>query len=110
MPDAMQDSAVAALEAAGHPVIRLSLSDRYDLGAEFFRWEVAVAVAGSIIEINPFDQPDVEASKIETRKLTDAYEATGKLPAETPIAEADGLKFFTDERNASQLSGTSAAG
>jgi len=109
MPDSSQDLAIAALEAAGHPVIRLTVPDRYNLGAEFFRWEVAVAVAGSVIEINPFDQPDVEASKIETRKLTDAYEATGELPAETPILEADGLKFFTDEANAAKLSGASAA-
>ena len=110
MPDPLQDGAVAALEAAGHPVIRLAVSDRYDIGAEFFRWEVAVAVAGSIININPFDQPDVEASKIETRKLTDEYEKTGSLPAETPILEADGLKFFTDTANAAKLGGKTAAG
>ncbi len=109
MPDPLQDTAVAALEAAGHPVIRLTIHDKYDLGAEFFRWEVAVAVAGSIIEINPFDQPDVEASKIGTRKLTDAYESTGKLPPETPILEAGGLKFFTDDANAAKLSGKTAA-
>ena len=109
MPDPLQDGAVAALEAAGHPVIRLAVGDRYDIGAEFFRWEVAVAVAGSIININPFDQPDVEASKIETRKLTDEYEKTGSLPAETPILEADGLKFFTDAANAGKLAGKTAA-
>ena len=107
--DPLQDEAVARLEAAGQPVIRLAIQDRYDLGAEFFRWEVAVAVAGSVIEINPFDQPDVEASKIGTRKLTDAYEAAGKLPAESPVFEAEGLKFFTDEANAAILSGQSAA-
>jgi transaldolase / glucose-6-phosphate isomerase len=109
MPDPLQDAAITALEAAGHAVIRLSVGDRYDLGAEFFRWEVAVAVAGSVIEINPFDQPDVEASKIETRKLTDAYEAAGKLPSETPILMADGLKFFTDEVNAAVVTGDTAA-
>jgi hypothetical protein len=109
IPDPLQDEAVAVLEATGQAVIRLTLHDRYDLGAEFFRWEVAVAVAGSVIEINPFDQPDVEASKIGTRKLTDAYEATGELPAETPVFEADGLKFFTDEANAAHLDGKSAA-
>ena len=67
MPDPMQDEAITALEQVGQAVIRLTVGDRYELGAEFFRWEVAVAVAGSVIEINPFDQPDVEASKIETR-------------------------------------------
>ena len=109
LPNVQQDDAVAALEAAGHPVIRLAVADRYDLGAEFFRWEVAIAVAGSVLEINPFDQPDVEASKLETRKLTDAFEASGKLPPETPILEADGLKFFTSDGNAAQLSGSTAA-
>jgi transaldolase / glucose-6-phosphate isomerase len=107
--DADQDAAMAALEKAGHPVIRIDVHDRYELGAEFFRWEIAVAVAGAVVGINPFDQPDVEASKIATRKLTDEYEKTGELPAEKPILEADGFKFFTDARNASQLKGTTAA-
>jgi transaldolase/glucose-6-phosphate isomerase len=106
--DAEQDAAMAALKQAGHPVIRIDVHDRYDLGAEFFRWEIAVAVAGAVIGINPFDQPDVEASKIATRKLTDEYEKTGTLPPETPILEADGFKFFTDARNASQLKGSTA--
>ena len=61
------------------------LADVYDLGQEFFRWEIATAVAGSIIGINAFNQPDVEASKIETKKLTSEYEAKGSLPAEKPI-------------------------
>ena len=89
--------------SAGHPVIRIDIADRYDLGAEFFRWEIAVAVAGAVIGIDPFDQPDVEASKIATRKLTDEFEKTGQLPPEKPILEVDGFKFFTDERNAAQL-------
>ncbi len=62
--DAFQENAMAALEKAGQPVIRLDISDKYELGAEFFRWEIAVAVAGAVIGINPFDQPDVEAAKI----------------------------------------------
>ncbi len=66
-----QDAAVNALERAGHPVVRIVLANKYDLGQEFFRWEIATAVAGSILGINPFNQPDVEASKVETRKLTD---------------------------------------
>jgi transaldolase/glucose-6-phosphate isomerase len=107
-PQSFQENAVAALEKAGHPVIRLDVADKYDLGAEFFRWEIAVAVAGAVIGINPFDQPDVEAAKIATRKLTDAYEKTGKLPDESPILEADGMKFFTDARNASELNGKTA--
>ena len=83
--DAEQDAAVAELERAGQPVVRIELADLYALGGEVFRWELATAVAGAIIGINPFDQPDVEASKIATRALTAEYERTGSLPAETPL-------------------------
>ena len=79
-PDKAQDAKVAALEQAGHPVVRIPLGDIYDLGQEFFRWEIATAVAGSIIGINPFNQPDVEASKIATRNLTDGIRED-RLPA-----------------------------
>ncbi len=103
-PDPSQDEAVDTLERAGHPVVRIMVTDPYDLGREFFRWEIATAVAGSIIGINPFDQPDVEASKVETRKLTSEYERTGSLPAEAPFLEEGGLKLFTDDRNAGVLS------
>ena len=102
-PDAAQDAKVAALEKAGQPVIRIAVQDTYDLGQEFFRWEIATAVAGSIIGINAFNQPDVEASKIETRKLTDQYEKSGSLPAEQPIFEQNGIKLFTDAKNSSAL-------
>ncbi len=84
-------------------MIRIAVSDIYNLGQEFFRWEIATAVAGSIIGINAFNQPDVEASKIETKKLTSEYESKGSLPAEQPILEEDGIKFFTDEKNAADL-------
>src|SRR5262245_26790961 len=83
--DASADAALARLAAAGHPVLRIDVAEENDLGAEFFRWEIATAVAGSLLGINPFDQPDVEASKVETRKLTSAYETTGELPEEAPI-------------------------
>src|SRR5216684_1283568 len=102
-PDASLDVSVDALEDAGQPVVRISLTDVYDLGQEFFRWEIATAVAGSIIGINPFNQPDVEASKIATRKLTDEYEQAGSLPAETPFFEAGGVKLFADARNTEAL-------
>jgi transaldolase / glucose-6-phosphate isomerase len=101
--DADQDAKVAAIEKAGHPVVRITMADIYDLGAEFFRWEIATAVAGSIIGIDAFNQPDVEASKIATRNLTSEYEKTGSLPAEKPIIEDAGIKLFTDEKNASEL-------
>ena len=102
-PDAGQEAAVARLAQAGQPVVRISLSDRYDLAQEFFRWEIATAVAGAILGINPFDQPDVEASKIATRELTTAYESTGALPPETPLVEDGDFTLFTDEDNAAAL-------
>jgi len=101
--DADQEEKVAALEKAGHPVVRITMADTYELGAEFFRWEIATAVAGAVIGINPFNQPDVEASKIATRTLTSEYEKTGTLPAETPVLEDSGVKLFTDERSAAEL-------
>jgi transaldolase/glucose-6-phosphate isomerase len=104
-PNKAQDAAVAALEKAGHPVVRIALPNIHSIGQEFFRWEIATAVAGSIIGINAFNQPDVEASKVETRKLTSEYEATGHLPAESAFFEAAGVKLFADERNAAALAG-----
>jgi transaldolase / glucose-6-phosphate isomerase len=102
-PDNEQDAKVAALEKAGNPVVRMSLRDTYDLGQSFFRWEIATAVAGSIIGINAFNQPDVEASKVATRNLTDQYEKTGSLPEEKPILEERGIKLFADDKNAAAL-------
>ena len=102
-PDPGQDRAVDALELAGHPVVRITLDDAYDLGEEFFRWQFATAVAGSILGVHPFDQPDVEASKIATRRLTEAYETTGGLPAESAIFTADGIALFADDKNAAVL-------
>jgi len=97
------DAAVTALEKAGQPVVRIVVGAKYDLGQEFFRWEIATATAGSVIGINTFNQPDVEASKVETRKLTSEYESTGRLPSEAPFFEDQGLKLFADEKNAAAL-------
>jgi transaldolase/glucose-6-phosphate isomerase len=105
-PDPLQDKSVDALEQGGHPMVRITLDDTYDLGEEFFRWEIATAVAGSILGIHAFDQPDVEASKNATRKLTTEYEKSGALPAESPIFTGDGIKLFTDEKNAAVLAKT----
>ena len=104
-PDKEQSSAVDALAKAGHPVVRIVLPDIYNLGQEFFRWEIATAVAGSLIRINAFNQPDVEASKTETRKLTTEYESTGKLPSESPFFTGDGCKLYSDVKNAAALKG-----
>jgi transaldolase / glucose-6-phosphate isomerase len=106
--DPAQDQALDALAKAGHPVVRIALSDTYNLGQEMFRWEIATAVAGSVIGINAFNQPDVEASKIATRKLTTEYERTGSLPAESPVLSESGIDLFTDDKNAAALA--SAAG
>ena len=102
-PDAAQDSWVESLERAGHPLVQIVLDDQYDLGEEFFRWEFATAVAGSVLGVHPFDQPDVEASKTATRKLTADYEKSGVLPAETPIFTSKGIDLFTDEATAAIL-------
>jgi transaldolase/glucose-6-phosphate isomerase len=106
--DPAQDAAVDALERAGQPVVRIALSDRYQLGQEFFRWEMAIAVAGAVIGIDPFDQPDVEASKVKTRELTAAYEKTAALPSETPIFEGGGVKLFSNRGNAQALKAAGA--
>jgi transaldolase/glucose-6-phosphate isomerase len=107
-PDVEQDAAVASLKNAGKPVITIRVASKHHLGAEFVRWEIATAIAGAVIGINPFDQPDVEASKIATRALTSEYEKTGTLPSETPFFETDGVKLYADAANASAI--TAAAG
>ncbi len=102
-PDAAQDAAVDALEQAGQAVVRIAIADPDDIGQEFFRWEMATAVAGSILGINAFNQPDVEASKVATRELTAEYEKQGALPPETPMFEAGGMRLFADQTNAAWL-------
>jgi transaldolase/glucose-6-phosphate isomerase len=86
-----------------HLKLNTGVHDQMQLGQEFFRWEMATAVAGSIIGINPFDQPDVEAAKVKTRDLTDAYEKTGALPEEQAFFEGDGIRLFADPRNEAAL-------
>jgi transaldolase/glucose-6-phosphate isomerase len=102
-PEDAQDAAVEALVAAGRPVVRLDVAEPFGLAGEFFRWEIATAVAGSVMSINPFDQPDVEASKIATRKLTSEFESTGALSPESPALADDGMTLFTDAANADAL-------
>ncbi len=101
--DAGQEAKLAALEQAGQPVVRIVLDDVYDVGGEFFRWEFATAVAGSIIGIDPFDQPDVEDAKIAARELTDAYDESGSLPELKPFYEGEGVRLFADERVAREM-------
>lgn len=102
-PDTEQDAAVTKLEHAGQAVVRIALRDSSDLGQEFFRWEVAVAVAGAVLGVNPFDQPDVEASKDTARRLTSEYEATGALPGETPVVREGDLALYTGDGAAASV-------
>jgi transaldolase / glucose-6-phosphate isomerase len=102
--DLSQRQAVEMLKRAGHPVAQISVKDVWHIGQEFFRWEIATAIAGSIIGINPFNQPDVEASKDKTRALTDAYEKSHCLSEETPVFRENGLALYADPRNAAELS------
>lgn len=108
-PDSAQDAGVAALEKAGKAVVRIHVADVIDLGAGFFRWEIATAVAGAVIGLHPFDQPDVEASKVATRALTSEYEKTGVLPSEKPFFVEGGIELHADARNAATLSRSSGS-
>jgi transaldolase / glucose-6-phosphate isomerase len=91
------------LETAGHPVIRITQNSVAHIVQEFVRFEIATAAAGSVLGINPFDQPDVEASKSKTRDLTSAFEKSGELPRETPVCSEQSLAVFTDDANAAAL-------
>jgi transaldolase/glucose-6-phosphate isomerase len=108
--DASHDAKLAALEAAGHPVVRIVMKSIYHIGQEFFRFEMATAVAGAVLGLNPFNQPDVEDAKIKTRELTTAFEKTGKLPAEKPVITTPEADLYTDDSNAAELRKAGADG
>jgi transaldolase / glucose-6-phosphate isomerase len=101
--DATYDEKLAALEKAGHPVVRIVLKSIDHIGQEFYRFEMATAVAGAVLGINPFNQPDVEAAKVKTRELTAAFEKTGALPAEEPAMSSAQVDLYTDEKNVAAL-------
>lgn len=93
--DATDETAVAALRRAGQPVITVTLADLHDLGGHFFLWEMATAVAGHILNIQPFDQPNVESAKVQARKMVAAYKESGELPpAETSELSTENLHTF----------------
>lgn len=96
-PDAATDALVDRIQRAGHPVVRIEWPDRYALGAEFFRWEFTTAIAGAVLGVNPFDQPDVEAAKVVTRRLAGEYEKTGALPDDDLPLEEGGVKALIDQ-------------
>jgi len=108
--DAAHDNGLVALERAGHPVVRIVLKSIEHIGQEFFRFELATAVAGAVLGINPFNQPDVEDAKIKTRELTAAFEKTGKLPPEKPVMCTAGADLYTDDGNAAALRKAGADG
>jgi transaldolase / glucose-6-phosphate isomerase len=108
--DAAHDAKLDALEAAGHPVVRIVMQSIDHIGQEFFRFEMATAVAGSILGINPFSQPDVEDAKVKTRELTAAFEKAGALPAENPVMASATADLYTDGRNAAALRQAGADG
>ena len=101
--DAAHQEKLAALERAGHPVVRIVMKSIEHIGQEFFRFEMATAVAGATLGINPFNQPDVESAKIKTRELTAAFEETGALPPEEPAMSTTQADLYTDKANASAL-------
>jgi hypothetical protein len=92
------DQAIDQLENAGHPVIRIILDDVYDIGAEMFRWEMATVIAGHILKINPFDQPDVESAKIRSREMMAEYKEKGKLPVLPVTLDSEGLKIYSSDQ------------
>ncbi|MGD9519495.1 MAG: hypothetical protein AB7W28_08250 [Armatimonadota bacterium] len=94
--DANQDEAVGQLIEAGQPVVQIDLGDVYDLGREFFRWEVATAVAAHLMGVNPFNQPNVESAKKAARAATDAYKSTRRLPELEPSAQDEGLVAYSN--------------
>ena len=104
-----QEQAVEDLKQSGHPVVQISMANRYDLGQEIFRWEMATAVTGSLLQINPFNQPDVEASKTATRDLTRRYERVGSFPRETAFFSQGGISLLADEENGRLLSRAAGA-
>ena len=95
--------AARQLEAAGHPVIQIHVPDAYALGAEFLRWEIAIAAAGAVLDINPFDEPNVAESKENTSRLIQQFELTGALPNPAPVLEENGLSLSADEATLARL-------
>jgi transaldolase/glucose-6-phosphate isomerase len=108
--DAAHDEKLSALEKAGHPVVRIVMKSIDHIGQEFFRFEMATAVAGAILGINPFNQPDVEDAKIKTRELTAAFEKSGALPPERPVMSTAQVDLYTDETNVAALRKAGADG
>jgi len=93
-PDEDTDALATSLLRAGHPVLTFTLQDPLDLAQEFLRWEIATATAGAVLELNPFDQPDVQAAKDATRRQLEHVRDEGELPAPAPDVTDDGLAVW----------------
>lgn len=107
--DGVDRGALEALEGAGHPVVRLQLRDLYDLGGQFFLWEMATAIAGQRLGINPFDQPNVEAAKALAREMAAEYERDGALPTIEPTIEGEGVTVYADREGVGDAAGPAEA-
>ena len=104
------DRKVLALQEAGHPVVKIRFDDKYDLGQEYFRWEMAIATAGAILGVNAFDEPNVKESKDNTNRLLEEFKSKGSLPEEKPVVEEMGIKLFCDAEMKESLDEIRAAG
>ncbi len=105
---AERQACLVRLEEAGHPIVRIELADALDLVQEIFRWEMATAVAGALLDLNPFDQPDVEAAKSASRELMKAATEAGGLPTPAPRLEKEGIRFFVGSALRSDVEGDAA--
>lgn len=103
-PDVVEkDAAVRALREAGHPRVTIRLADSHAIAGEFLRWEYAAAIAGAILQVNPFDEPNVTEAKDATKALLTAYQASGRLPSAEPVMTRDGLELYADETTLAPL-------
>jgi transaldolase/glucose-6-phosphate isomerase len=103
MIDPEAENSLRAIEAAGHPVVRRVMNDTLDLGEEFYIWEMATAIAGVVLGINPFDQPNVQESKDNTKLLLEDFKRDGRLPEQTLAVEGRGLKVYCDDETIQAL-------
>ena len=94
--DGETEGLLEELRSLGHPTVEIILDDPYDLGAEMFRWEVATAIAGQRLGINPFDQPNVESAKTQARSMIEEYRESGELPAPEPTVREAGVTVYSD--------------
>lgn len=97
------DAAVRALREAGHPRVTLRVPDKHAIAGEFFRWAFATAIAGFIMEVNPFDEPNVAEAKVATKVKLDYYQAHKHLPQQTPIISGEHTQLFIDETTVAPL-------